>query len=361
MGEVIDMQAKIIEAFRQKAWGEVARHATSLDRATNSQGFQVVGAEALFAELPPVPWVVQELELAPGAVSMVAGYGFSGKTIAMQSLALSVASGSRVWGRFDVGEAGRVVHLDYEQGSRLTSERYQRLARAMRLGPDNLAERLDVAFMPEMYLDTPSAEDSLTSLCEGAKLCIVDSFRASAPSAEENDSGAVRLVLDKCTRVSERTGCTFVMIHHARKPSDSASGKFAIRGSSAVFDACQSVLVFGGEKGRPITVEHHKARISGNLCDDFVLEVSDVNERWGLRIVASDAHNAELQRREEEDSALREAVLGYIRQNARCSTREVGGSVSGRTNAIGAMLDRLERQGHITNRATRGRSQWVVS
>ena len=358
-------QALIVEAFRAQDWGALAEHAKRLGRATSTAGFRAVGAEALFAELPPVPWVVEELELAPGAVSMVAGYGFSGKTIALQSLALSVASGMRAWGRFAIGTTGRVCHLDYEQGSRLTSERYQRLAKQMRLGPEHLVDRLDVAFMPELYLDHDAAEDCLSQFVDGAVLCIVDSFRACAPSAEENDSGAVRMVLDKCTRVSERTGCTFVMIHHARKPSQDGGGKFAIRGSSAVFDACQSVLVFAGEKGQPITVEHHKARISGNLCDDFVLEVRDVADggcdRWGLQITAADATNAKIQQREQADDELRDAVLGFVRANAGCSSREVRGQVPGRTTAVGAMMDRLERNALIVNRGQANRrSAWFV-
>jgi hypothetical protein len=63
-------------------------------------------------------------------VNLIAGYGFTGKTIAAQALALAIASGGRVWDMF-AARSGRVLHLDYEQGQRLTNERYQRLARGV--------------------------------------------------------------------------------------------------------------------------------------------------------------------------------------------------------------------------------------
>src|SRR5512138_12346 len=64
--------------------------------------------------LPPIPWLCEGLKLAPGPVTLVAGYGYSRKTMAMQSLALSVAAGKSVWGVYSA-RRGPVVHLDYEQ------------------------------------------------------------------------------------------------------------------------------------------------------------------------------------------------------------------------------------------------------
>src|SRR5690606_11381173 len=126
---------------------------------------------------------------------------------------------------------------------------------------------------------------------EGFSLCIIDSLRAAAPSIDENSSD-VRRVLDVLNRVSEKTGCTCLVIHHARKPSKDSSGgaRMAIRGSGAIYDACSSVLVFDGQKGLPTTVSHEKARNSGILADDFDLVIDDVEmggePRAGLLVAA---------------------------------------------------------------------------
>lgn len=259
---------------------EVRRIAEGVARrytpAAPVKGWAVLGWGELSTALPNVPWLCKELSIAPGAPTLVAGYGFSGKTVSLQSLALSIASGQQGWGRFDMG-CGPVLHVDYEQGRHLTQLRYQRLAIAMGIWQEELAGKLDLLTLPPTYLDADGELDRLSQLCEGKRLCIIDSLKAAFPSADENSSD-VRKHLDGLTRVSEATGCVFMVIHHARKPSKDHTGMaaMAVRGSGAIFDACGGVFIFGGEKGKPTTVVHDKARISGRTADDFALEVTDV-------------------------------------------------------------------------------------
>lgn len=261
-----------------------------LERPPLSPDWNLLDVSELAKALPPVPWVCEPLGLAPGAISLVAGYGYSRKTMAMQSLGLSVAAGKPIWGLFSA-RRGPFVHLDYEQGRRLTQERYQRLARGMGFELADLAPgALRVGCMPRIYLDEKETFDSLVRLVDGAAFVLVDSLRAAFPHADENSS-EVRSYLDVLSRVSERTGAAFAVIHHARKPQqgNDTGATFAIRGSSALFDACQSVYVFIGEKNTPTTVHHQKDRIRGACLDDFGLDGVDVPDghdpRWGLRVV----------------------------------------------------------------------------
>ena len=159
-----------------------------------------------------------------------------------------------------------MLHLDYEQGARLTRERYQKIARAHGVGPDDLGDRLAVVSLPPVYLDSPGAEDLLSREADGHKLVIVDSLRAAAPSVDENSSD-IRRVLDTMTRASERTGAAFVVVHHATKPSETKRAvRYSLRGSGALYDAAGSVVVLDGEKGEAPMVHHEKARISGKLA-----------------------------------------------------------------------------------------------
>lgn len=272
--------------------------------------FPLIDAAGIFAPLPPLKYVVQALDLCPGAPAMFAGYGYGGKTVASQSLLLAVAAQvGKIWGAF-AAPGGLALHLDYEQGRRLTSERYQRLAVPFVVGPADL--RLDLVSMPDMYLDDPRAEGAIERLVEGRSLVLIDSLRAAAPNTDENSSDA-RRPLDMLTRVSERSGAAFIVIHHARKPNATQAGgaKMAVRGSGALFDACGSVVVFEAEKGKPTRVTHEKARTSGVLADDFELEITDVpdggNPRAGLLVTAK--------------AALSPAASEDERQHARRATR----------------------------------------
>ncbi|MFZ5895335.1 MAG: DnaB-like helicase N-terminal domain-containing protein [Myxococcota bacterium] len=248
-------------------------------------------ASEIFAPLDAIHYVFAPFDMCPGAPTLVAGYGFSGKTIALQSMAVSLAAGLPVWGSFSA-RAGRVLHIDWEQGPRLTRERYQRLAAAALVAPSDLEGRLSLVSMPQLYLDTPGAEPAMLHRCAGYDLAIIDSLKAACPSIEENDAAA-RNVLDMLTRVSVKTGCTFVVVHHARKPQRDATGgaKMSIRGSGALFDACGSVLVCEASKGAPTRVMHEKARTSGVPSEDIELRIADVeidgNPRGGLSVSAS--------------------------------------------------------------------------
>lgn len=259
---------------------EVRRIAEGVARryqpAAPVKGWGVLGWAELGTQLPNIPWLCKELSIAPGAPTMVAGYGYSGKTVSLQSLALSVASGRQAWGRFDVAQ-GSVLHVDYEQGRHLTQLRYQRLAIEMGVWQEELAGKLDLLTLPPTYLDADGELERLAQLCEGKRACIIDSLKAAFPSADENSSD-VRKHLDGLTRISETTGCVFFVIHHARKPSKDSIGSaaMAIRGSSALFDGCGSIFVFAGEKNKPTVVNHEKARITGRTAEDFALEVTDV-------------------------------------------------------------------------------------
>jgi hypothetical protein len=259
----------------------------------------VLEADAIFAPVPPIAWIVQGLDLCPGAPAMLAGYGYGGKSIAAQAAAIDISGGRLVWGTFG-GVLGRVVHIDYEQGENLTRRRYHRLLHGADLTPADVQGRLALVCHPSIYLDDALAESMLLGLLDGATLCLVDSLRAAAPRLEENSSDA-RRVLDLLGRVSERTRCTILVIHHARKanPNATSSIRESIRGSGALYDACGSVLVVEGNPGEDArTIHHVKARVSGKLADPMSLHIDD-SEGGGLVVSVTAAPTAEEKERDQ--------------------------------------------------------------
>lgn len=256
-----------------------------------------VGADVIFAPLPPIAWLCEGLRLAGGyGVTCFGGYGYSGKTVVAQTIALSVATGRDVFGVWRCRQ-GRVLHLDFEQGSRVTHERYQRLARGMGVALDDVADRLRLAVFPSVYLDSDDADDVFARTLDGFDVVIVDALRGAAPTVEENSSD-VRRVIDLLARQSERTGTLPLLLVHARKPSalgakhddaPASDARFSLRGSSAIYDACSNVFVLGGKKGEPIRVMHEKDRLYGAPREDFGLRIEDTeldgDPRAGLRVV----------------------------------------------------------------------------
>ncbi len=331
------------------------------------QALPTMTGPELAEELPELPWLVPALGIAPGAPVIVAGYGYSRKTMALQAMAVSVASGKPLWGVYQVRQ-GPVLHLDYEQGRRLTQERYQRLARGMGVCLAELP--LQAACLPSMYLDGPGAEAMLVRACQGQALVIIDSLRAACPSADENSSD-VRQHLDVLGRVSEKTGAVVVMVHHAKKPSkDEPEGaKFSIRGSASLFDACSGVFCFGGAKGEPTVVQHEKERNRGQTVEDFGINAEDVDNpvtgeaNWGLRVVHLEAEQMaaiepESDARADAAKAQRFAIacdriISFLSTNPGASKRGVREQTVGAKDTVDAALEHLVRTGKVIDRGNK--------
>lgn len=249
--------------------------------------------EEIFAPLPPTRWLVRDLQLgSKGRPGMLAGYGASAKTLAAQELALAVASGTPAWGHFAT-EQGQVRHLDYEQGFHATARRYQRLAFGHGIDPRSLSGRLKLSVFPTLFLDSPDAFDAYASICDGVDLVVLDALRGATPGHDENES-TIRGCLDTLARVSERTGASFLVLHHAGKPKDGHSdARTVLRGSSAIFDACGCILVVtaGATKDAPRKVAQVKqpAEAEGAAIEDFALVVEDApgpgNPTAGVKVV----------------------------------------------------------------------------
>jgi hypothetical protein len=324
-----------------------------LDHEAEQDAAGVLDVADIFAPLAPVNWLCAPLDIAPGAPILLAGYGYTGKTVCAQDVALAVATGTRAWGLLSVRQ-GRVVHIDYEQGEYLTRMRYQRLARARGIDPRDLADRLRVVPLPPWYLDGDT-HDALARLCDGADLVIIDSFRAAAPRTDESSSEA-RVPLDRLTRLSDATGVVPWVIHHARKPTRDAQGgpRMSVRGSGALYDACGSVLVAAAEKGQPIRLAHEKARITGRTHEDLLVHIEDMEMDGdpvaGLRVTATLAGEVQAQ----DDSgaryaALRARVLEMVRQEGTFAggTAALRARLGGRKEDISAAVAELVHGGSI--------------
>jgi hypothetical protein len=190
------------------------------------------------------------------------------------------------------------------------------LARAAGIDLVNLGNSLAVAVMPRGLGLAPDCEARWLEIMTGRDLMIVDSLRAASAGQDENDSG-IRAGLDMLGRLSEQTGCRVLVIHHARKQGpDDPGGRYAIRGSSAIFDGVDSAYLFTADKGEPVHVEHVKARTHGEPVDAFALVISDVeaagDAKAGVRV---QVHGAELVA-EQRDAAASRVRAEKVRRDA---------------------------------------------
>jgi hypothetical protein len=255
--------------------------AAANDTGTKPRAFEVVSAADLAKPVPPVPYVVRHFGIAPGRPTLFAGYGGTGKTILIQWLALLMAAGlTRCWG-LPIA-VGTVLHIDFEMTLDPIRRRYQRLAFAC--GVELAKCALELISMPEIYLSDQDAEQALVRVCAGKILVIVDNLAAATATAlsKENESN-IRKYLDILTRVSAKTGCTFVVLVHERKAGkDDPGGLQRVRGSSAITDAAGSVVSISVAEGDGvITVSQTKTSVR-RRGEDLTLKIEDVNYEPGV-------------------------------------------------------------------------------
>jgi len=360
----------------------------------------------IFKNLPPPRWICEGLQWCPGRPCIEVGYPGSGKTLAIQSAALSIVTGRPIWGTgspFRPARIGRVIHVDYDQGEGPTRRRYRRLMEGMGVDRAELGRCADLLSIPEAELlvidDSPKAlrlqsldptaidafERAWTERLRGFDLAIVDSLRRLAPFLDENDSRFAS-ILEGLRRASDLTGCTVVLIHHAgkKKPTTGRPSPTnqAGRGTSAIDGESGSRHVIevenpddpGPDQRRKVS--HVKASVEseGSTGAPFYLAFVDGDPEANprpLEIVYQTAEQVHPPKKPGAELAADMArVLTYIEGENRERRGVPGGNgiaeaLKIRRQRISAVLERLEVDGAIVNRPVRDRGMkprwWVAA
>lgn len=257
--------------------GNVAPPVHPLERGARTLTYS--DAMSLAQPVGPTPWIVRDLQIAPGRPILWTAPAGSGKTWLAMALALTVASAEPTWISFGVQRHGIALHINLEMPEAEIRRRYQRLARGMRLDLGQLrlraTNRIDVPGKFDLFSD--DAVEVLALAVKGVTLCVIDSLRAFIGGVDENKS-EVRLALDVLLSVSERTGCTFVVVHHEGKPPkevQAGSTQHRARGSSAIVDACDCTFsVSTAEFPCGMRIEQGKASM-GKKSEPFFVKLVD--------------------------------------------------------------------------------------
>ena len=351
------MKARYPEQSIEFVWSKAEQHLAP-------RLFPTLSYEKMTQKLGPIPWVCEPLRLAPGFPSLVAGYGFAGKTVSCQQLMLAHASGGRGFGLHSMRrDAGRCMHIDWDQGERTTIERYQRLAFDAGI---NLAEvvregRLGVASLPPVFLTDPRVESELSFVLEGVDLCLMDSLTSALPGVDEN-STAIAAYLYMLGRVSGRTGCTIIMLHHYRKGKEGDKEDDPaqrIRGNGAIFNACAVAYGLSAKRGEPTRWQCVKQRHTGVLVDDFYTKVTDTGEvlemgqpSQGLCVQLAGDNEAEtvqakIRKLEKRKQKVERDIIDAIRAGQLRSFNDVYAIVCGDRNFVSIRFRELNESGRV--------------
>lgn len=188
-------------------------------------------------------WIVRGLVM-DAAVVAVAGEPKTTKTWGCLDMLLSVASGTRAFGRFETGKPRTVAAFLAEDHAASAKTRLGALCAGKQLAAAAVRERVHLICRGRLDVTDPGQRaelvEALLSLPERPALVALDPLVNVARMEDENSSRCVTEAMNGLRAVRDEVGCSVLFVHHMTKGGASSNARRAgqnMRGSSAIHGA----------------------------------------------------------------------------------------------------------------------------
>lgn len=304
---------------------------------------------------------------------LFAGDPKTGKTMAMESMAIALAMGAKDWCGFAIRERRRVLIMPREDAERTTRIRLWQLARGAGLTrPHELEQWLSVDPTSPLDLGNKDHVARLQKACERFDIVIIDSF-ATSHHGDENSNRDMSSVMGAARDLALGTNTAIGFIHHYNGKGgadDKRSPIHRLRGASAIAGYARHVIGAerGNEKGQIVL------SVDGNFeyrPEPFVVRLVNetINEKRTLRYeFVGDAKDVRLTADDKLIDAAIIAVLDRIGPDG-CTERDLRGNVSDylkqsgdrpsgvRGTRVSIRANELRLEGRIDREVT-GKKRW---
>jgi len=203
--------------------------------------------------LPPYEWYVGN-SIGRGSLNIIYGEAGSGKSWLAHTLAALLANGQGTWCNGNLLGARNVLWIDEEMGIAHLHER----TRAISTGYHSTERASTTVWSMEGFkLSDVDWHNYLYDFVtrNGIEVVFIDPLIAVLPSIPgiENDNAAMRAALSPLRQLSEATGVTWIITHHAGK-----NGNY--RGASDLRGVCDTMFEVAAGNTNGITVKMVKNR-----------------------------------------------------------------------------------------------------
>ena len=184
----------------------------------------------LSLEGPQIQWLIEEL-WSDGAVGILGGEPKCCKSFLALDIAVSVASGTPCLRHFPARRQGTVLLFPAEDSLAVVRQRLEGICAAASLSLSSLP--IEVITAPTLRLDLESDRQLLSNTVQALKpiLLILDPL-IRLHRLDENDASQVAGLLSFLRHLQRTCQLSVLLVHHARKGSNSSRPGQALRGSS---------------------------------------------------------------------------------------------------------------------------------
>jgi hypothetical protein len=263
------------------------------------------------------------------------------------SLALAVSTGSEWLGM--ACQQGEALYIDFESGSYELRRRAHKIARGH--GYTIPIAGFTFTSMPGLSLADDAFFAALAPLAKRFAFIVIDSLSAGSSGVDENDVRFAR-PLNRLKALAEETGCVIVIIHHSKKaggdPNKRPDDREMVRGSSAIFNACDVVLCLVRGEDDLFIVRQTKAR-GGKAVAPFTVRVDDVGED-ACRVMAGELQEDEGPKESPSRSlqAAKRTVLALLADARDLKSKNaVFRRTKGKRGTVFDALDELQEDGLV--------------
>ena len=300
-------------------------------------------ASQLSAAGPQTQWLIEGL-WSDQAVGILGGEPKCCKSFLALDVAVSVASGAACLRQFPVRRTGKVLLFPAEDSLAVVRQRLEGIANAAQVGFTSLP--VEVITTPSLRLDTAVDRQRLADTVQTLQpiLLILDPL-IRLHRLDENDASQIAALLSYLRQLQRQFQVAVILVHHARKDSNSSRPGQALRGSSELHGWGDSNLYLR-RKGSQLTLStEHRAAPSQ---DHIPLELTQTGSAVALTVLEgqpasqSNLEATPVQRVRAALAQLQEPVFSVQQLRKLCAIR---------TETLCAALEELTQQGELSRNA----------
>lgn len=291
---------------------------------------ETIGADDLVAkEMPPISMVVGNV--IPAGLFLLAGDPKAGKSLLLQDLSLSVATGTHAWGTFEV-PTGDVLYIANEGGERSFRDRVVKMLNG-RAAPSRLRigeTREPLGGRLEVQLKT------WLSRAKEPRLVVIDTYTSVAPDTRgvnrhQEDYNALAGL---ASVANAHPDLLLVVVHHTNK-SEQTDVMHRISGSQGMTAVTDGNAVLSRHTASNRCVLSIRPRNAPEA--DLLLERHPVRLTWS---VVADNERGML-------SGSRQDVLSWVEEHETATAKTVAAALGMNEDAARQVLGRMADDGQI--------------
>jgi len=336
--------------------GHLEKLARADGYAPNRYQTQSINAADLWTKIITRDYLIDDI-LVKNEPMIIGGPSKALKTSIALDMAISIATGSKFLGKWDVKEPRSVMFISGESGESTLQENLRAMATSKGLGPSDL-KRLDIGFRLPKLDALDCVEDLLAELkAKEISVVFIDPlYRSLRVGENASNVYAMGEQLELIAEKIHRAGLTTILLHHFRKQGrnyseppeleDLSQSGVAEFGRQFILLKRKSSYEYDGKHGLWFSWGGSAGHQGSGVLDVFT-GTRSTGLTWQITYRTErewKAYQDDIKAMEKEgkEETLRERILSVIGENPGIKTQELIGQIGGKDQAIRELLKVLE-------------------